>query len=150
MITYGTEKLEQFKRQAIELIALHWDEVAHDKEVRDLDVDWDSFEALEKAGQLYILTARDDGELIGYVAAILRPHFHSKKTRSAYVDAIFLSKNARKNNVGIRLIQMTDTALSGLADFVYWHIKPEKNFAPILKRIGYHFIEEIWGRASHR
>lgn len=136
--------------EASALIAQHWDEVAHDQQDRLLDVDWESFEALEKNGQFYLLSARDDGHLVGYVVAILRPHFHSKGTMSAYVDAIFLSKDARKNNVGIRLIQMADTALDSLADFIYWHIKPERNFAPILKRLGYHFIEEIWGRTSHR
>lgn len=150
MITYSRENLDRSKNEATELIAQHWDEVAHDQQDRLLDVDWESLEALERNGQLYILTARDDGRLIGYVAAILRPHFHSKGTMSAYVDAIFLSKAARKNNVGIRLIQMANTALCELADFVYWHIKPERNFAPILRRLGYHFIEEIWGRASHR
>ena len=150
MITYSKESVEQIKLEASELISSHWDEVAHDQSDRELDVDWDAFEALERHGQVHIITARNEGRLIGYVVAILRPHFHSKKTRSAYVDAIFLEKNSRKNNVGIRLIQMADTALGQLADFTYWHIKPEKNFAPILRRLGYHFIEEIWGRASHR
>ena len=146
-ITYQREAVARIILEMTALTQAHWAEVAHNQDSRKLDPDWDTFKALDAAGQSFLMTARMDGELVGYVFAILRPHLHSKGTQTAYVDAIFLSPQARRNNTGLRLLQLTDSALSQVADFVYWHVKPERDFSPLLKRMGYEFIESIWGRA---
>jgi L-amino acid N-acyltransferase YncA len=151
MITYerGYLKGSTLKSEVQSLLEQHWEEVAHDKTTRTLDVDWDTFDALEASGQLYILCLRKSGVLIGYLAAFLRPHLHSKATLTAYVDAMYLSPSARLGSAGARFLKYADTALSALgADYIYWHIKPARDFAPILQRsMGYHFVEAIWGRA---
>jgi hypothetical protein len=151
-LVYAREAMATVRPEIADLLAAHWEEVAHDKDARELDVHWEAFEALEAAGQLFLMTVRHSGALVGYVAAFLRPHLHSRKTMSAYVDALFLSPVARKGSkAGARLLKHTDTALSGLADFIYWHVKPEKDFGPILQRsLGYHYVEAVWGRATHR
>jgi hypothetical protein len=150
-LVYARETLAAARPEMAALIAAHWDEVAHDKDVRVLDVHWEAFEALEAAGQLYMLTVRRDGEMVGYMAAFLRPHLHSRGTISAYVDALFLSPSVRQGRAGIRFLAYADAALSSLADFIYWHVKLEKDFGPILQRsLGYHYVEAIWGRATAR
>ncbi len=150
MTTYQRERLADVRPELTALIAAHWDEVAHHKDIRTLDPDWDQFEAMDAAGNLFFMTARADGLIVGYVAAILRPHLHSKGLKTAYVDAIFLAHSARRNNTGVRLLAMTDTALAAMADFIYWHVKPERDFATLLRRQGCEFIETIWGRATGR
>ena len=131
------------------LLEQHWEEVAHDKTTRVLDPDWTQFEAMEAAGALYILTVRSAGVLVGYACAITRPHLHSRATLTAYVDALYLAPVARRGMAGARFLKFIDTALSALGiDYIYWHIKPERDFSPILQRsLGYHFVESIWGRA---
>lgn len=135
------------------LLEQHWLEVAHDKTTRVLDPDWAEFEAMEAAGALYILTVRTPanvgGDLVGYACAFTRPHLHSRATLTAYVDALYLAPQARQGRAGARFLKFIDTALAALGvDYIYWHIKPERDFAPILQRsLGYHFVEAIWGRA---
>lgn len=131
------------------LLEQHWLEVAHDKTTRVLDPDWAQFETMEAAGALYILTVRSAGDLVGYACAFTRPHLHSRATLTAYVDALYLAPGARKGSAGARFLKFIDTALAALGvDYIYWHIKPERDFAPILQRsMGYHFVEAIWGRA---
>jgi hypothetical protein len=148
--TFAREPLARVRPELADLLAQHWDEVAHDKDARTLDPDWATFEALEAAGQLFVLTVRMDGRLVGYLGAFLRPHLHSRATCTAYVDAVFLTAEARHGNTGLRLLQHANTALGALADYIYWHIKPERDFAPLLRRMGYHFVESIWGRAVQR
>lgn len=150
-LVYAREPLAKVRPDMVELMATHWDEVAHDKDTRELDVDWPTFQALESIGQLYILAVRHEGVLVGYMFAFLRPHLHSRKTVTAYVDVIFLSPEARKGMAGIRFLEYCDVALAAQADYIYWHIKPEKDFAPILeRRLGYHYVEAIWGRTTNR
>lgn len=164
-LVYAREPLVQARGEAAALVAAHWDEVAHDQACRRLDPDWDAFLQLEAAGQLFLMTARlprSDGvrgELVGYVLAILRPHFHARGQRIAFIDAVYLAPPYRA--AGVRLLRHADTALATLADFIYWHVKPERDFGPTLQRcvaVGqerpathrYHFIETIWGRATGR
>lgn len=150
-LIYARETLATVRPEVDALSLTHWDEVAHDKNTRVLDVDWPAFEALEKAGQLFLMTARADKKLVGYLFAFLRPHLHSRQTMTAYVDAMFLAPSARLGSAGARFITYADAALAELADYIYWHIKPEKDFSPILQRsLKYHYVEAIWGRATGR
>jgi L-amino acid N-acyltransferase YncA len=130
------------------LLQQHWDEVAHDKTSRQLAPDWAQFDAMERAGMLFVMTVRAAGLLVGYACAIMRPHLHSAGTLTAYVDAMYLAPRARHGRAGARFLRYIDAALAANgAQYIYWHIKPERDFAPILQRsLGYHFVEEIWGR----
>ena len=51
----------------------HWEEVANNKDTIPLDIDWERYRALDDDGSLHVLTARDDGELVGYVMHVIAP-----------------------------------------------------------------------------
>lgn len=150
-LTYARESLRAIRDEMAALMAAHWAEVAHDRDTRALDPDWDTFFGMEAVGQLYTLTVRHDGALAGYLVAILRPHLHARKTITAYVDAVYLAPVARRGLAGMRFLRHADTALAALgAQFIYWHVKAERDFGPLLDRIGYHDVETIKGRAVTR
>jgi L-amino acid N-acyltransferase YncA len=149
-ISFQREALARVRPDITELTVAHWEEVAHDKASRQLDPNWPAFEAMEAGGNLFVMTARADGQLIGYVAAMMQPHLNSRATRIALVQNIFLLAEYRRNNAGVRILQLADLALQELVDFIYWHIKPERDFTPLLKRLGYHYVEAVWGRATGR
>lgn len=147
-LAYARESLMAIRDEMTALMAAHWAEVAHDRDTRELDPDWDAFAALEQAGQIYTLTVRSEGVLVGYLVAIVRPHLHARKTLTAYVDAVYLAPIARRGRAGDRVLRHADTALEALgAEFIYWHVKAERDFGPLLDRIGYHDVETIKGRA---
>lgn len=150
-LVYAREALMAIKDEMTALMDAHWTEVAHDRDTRALDPDWDAFAALERAGQLYTLAVRHQGALVGYLVAILRPHLHARNTLTAYVDAVYLAPIARHGLAGARFLRHADTALAALGvDFIYWHVKAERDFGPLLDRIGYHDVETIKGRAVVR
>lgn len=150
-LTYARESLMAIKDEMAALMAAHWAEVAHDRDTRELDPDWEAFAALDQAGQLYTLAVRSDGALAGYLVAIVRRHLHARKTLTAYVDAVYLSPAARRGLAGARFLRHADRALAALgAEFIYWHVKRERDFRPLLERAGYHHVEDIMGRAVTR
>ena len=147
MIAYERISLKTFRDEGEALRAEHWQEVGHSKEVRTLGLNWPAFEQLEREDALYVLGVRLDGVLVGYTVSILRPHLHSVDTLFAHVDLIYLQPKARQGAVGARLIKHTDTALQAVgAQFITWHVKPEKDFAAILRRNGHALIESIYGK----
>ena len=153
MLSYSRETVAQAKPGVAALISEHWDEVGSIKDARQLDPDYEAFEALEKQGKLHILTARNDGVMVGYAVSVIHQQLHAKGSKSAMVDAVFLTQSARQGRVGDRFLQYDEQALEAMGvDLIFWHIKAERDFAPILKRINpdYQFIESIHGRAVNK
>jgi hypothetical protein len=129
-----------------QLIEQHWDEVVADKSVRQLDVDWEMFRAMEDMGRLVTIVAREDGEVAGYAVFIIQRHFHAKQTVCAHNDALFLRKESRKGRAGIMLIKESRQILERLLGkvLIMWHVKPHVDFSPILTKLGYYKHETIY------
>lgn len=67
-------------------------------------VDWVTYEKLEEAGALKVLACYDNGKLVGFAAIIFSESLH-KSVPTASLDAVFLSKPARKGFSGMRLLR---------------------------------------------
>jgi len=72
--TFQEEKFDPFFAEAQELFAAHYAELALNQDVLKMDLDPASYQRLEDAGRLFILTVRRDGVLIGYLVAFPMPH----------------------------------------------------------------------------
>ncbi len=97
MITFQLEKWDGFFADAANgLMPLHWKELALDQDKFPLSVDNPRFSAIDGQGLLHILTARKDGELVGYFIAIVMPHLHySTSGLMAFTDMYFMRKDCR-------------------------------------------------------
>lgn len=111
MITYQQEFLENCEKDFRDLIELHWEEIALNKDKIKLNPDWDAYWGLEQGGHLKIFTARDDGKLVGYFVVIVSRHIHYKDHLFADNDIIYLHKDYRKGFTGIRLIKFVEKCL---------------------------------------
>mgnify|MGYP003345974306 FL=1 len=80
MIKFGVEKYHQVCEDIKELIKLHYEEIAVNKDVIPLDPDWDNYKNLCDKNILMIITARDEGRLVGYSIFFITNHLHYKST----------------------------------------------------------------------
>ena len=80
MIKFGVERYSQVNEDIKELIKLHYDEIAVNKEDIPLDPDWDRYKLLDDKGLIMIITARDEGRLVGYSIFFISNHLHYKST----------------------------------------------------------------------
>ena len=133
-----------------DLIEQHWYEVVPATEHRVLDIAWETFRTLEKAGRLFTCVARDYGEVVGYTVFILQPHLHSQTDLGAHNDALFLHPRYRKGTAGLRLIKeserLLELAYPGCT--VLWHVKQEPDFSALLLRLGHHKQETVYARKT--
>lgn len=141
-VKYQQEFLDCVKGEAETLIQDHYDEVYPARDMFDWDMDWDSYENLERLGFLKIFTARDNDTLIGYLWVLITPNIHSKGSVFACDDGFFVAKAYRGKSVAKDLIRFTETCLKddGLKMF---HIvgTTEKPIDALMKRMGYTAIE---------
>lgn len=144
-ITYQLETLHQFLGDMANLCELHWDEIALDKHKVPLDPDIQTFQMLENAGQLVIVTVRDDGKLIGYHFSLVRPHLHYKTSMTAYVDMYFLHPDYRGGLVGFKMFKFVEVVLKERGvDRIYSGTKLHKDMGRLFERLGYNETERLF------
>lgn len=131
----------------IDLVKKHYEEVTLHKEIKKLDPDWDRYLKLEALSQFVFLTARDDGEMVGYCSMFVMPHIHYKDTLCATNDAIYLLPEYRKTDVGPKLIGYAEKIAKVMGcQHIVWHIKYGYDFSPLMYRNGYEDEEKCVGK----
>lgn len=77
MISYQLEPFLAAYEEAKPSLVRHYDEIAENKEViGPICPDLVAYLAIEKAGKLRVLTARNDGQIVGYFAFLISRNLH--------------------------------------------------------------------------
>lgn len=146
-ITYQQEFLCSFAEESKELLQLHWQEIALNRDRIKLNPDWDAYEALESSGVLKVFTARSDNKLVGYFVVLVGNNLHYKDHLFATNDVIFLHRDYRKGLTGYKLIKFAEKCLSSDGVSVLnINTKLHKDFGPVLSRGGYNPIETVYSK----
>ena len=124
----------------------HWEEVALNKDAIPLKMDYGRYNKLDDAGALHVVTARNDGELIGYHMSMVWTHMHYADSLTAFTDIFFLRKEYRKGTgAGIKLFKfMINSLRERGVQRIYMGTKLSLDIGPILERLGFKAIERIY------
>lgn len=161
MITFQIETIDDVREEILPMLHAHYIEIATSKGIRPLDIDWDKYYAMEKAGTLRVLTARarpqmvagqdyydgQPGRLVGYFVSFVLPHIHYQQTLTALNDIMYLDPAYRGGTTGYRMLKEAILDLKNLgADILIIHMKVEYPFRNLLEKLGFHLTEENWER----
>lgn len=145
MVEFELAPYSVLKEEIRPLIVDHWQEIALDKETVKLDPDWDEYDRLATAGQLHLLTARVNNELVGYYVGIVKPHLHYKNSLTAFNDVLYIKPEHRQGMVGIRLFKEIERTLKERGvQKTYMNTKAHHDFGVIMERLGYKKTETIY------
>jgi len=153
MIHIAREPFDQiYGAEVAAMLLKHWQEIALYQGDVPLEPDLERYRALEKAGALLCLSARDDGRPVGYAAWILAYHLHYASCKTATNDVIYLLPEYRGRTAGLRLIEESERVLIEEcgAHVIRWHIKPANDWSAVLLRRGYQVEESILGKYVKR
>lgn len=129
------------------LLDKHYDELTLNKDRVRLNPVWARYYAMEDAGVFHALTARLDGELVGYSGWIVQPHLHYADIIVAQNDVLYLRKDLRQGMTGVRFLRYAELEMRKLgAHKLTWHVKAANDFRPILHRMGYSDEDTICGK----
>jgi hypothetical protein len=119
------------------LINAHWEEVALHRGEIQLNPDFSRYQVADSQGRLVIITAREDGVMVGYSVFILGHHIHYRECLVASNDVIYV-KPEKRGIVGARLIKRSEEILEKLkVKKIAWHVKPKNDWSGVLSRMGY-------------
>lgn len=148
MATYQVERFEDVIEEMIPLLELHWEEIAHHKDKIKLNPDYALYQAMQDAGILHMVTARDDKrKLIGYFVSIVSPNLHYMDHIFATNDILYIDKEYRGKMVGIKLFKFAEEELKKLGvDVIVLHSKVHADFKVLVERIGYTHVENQYSK----
>lgn len=142
-----TEPLANIQTELHNLLVQHYNELTLNKQYVKLKPIWARYLSLEAEGKFIMITARIDGELVGYSGFFLDQHIHYEDLRVAANDVLFLRKDLRQGITGIRLIKYSEGIMRDLgANKITWHVKYSNDIRPILHRMGYADEDVIVGK----
>jgi hypothetical protein len=149
-VTFQHEKLFPGFDEANKLLQAHWEEIAPYQDLFKLEPSVEAYQALEKAGALAIVTARDDGVLVGYFIMFCRPHPHYKSVMVAVEDIKFLSPNYR-GVTGLKMIKFAEQLARQLGcKVIFQRSKAKSEHGPMYARLGYDLIDEVYAKRLDR
>lgn len=94
------------------LALIHWSELALDQMLFRPDLDHERYLAMDQAGAMHVVTARDEGKLVGYIVCFVMPHFHYKSSGlTALADMYYLRREYRKGGLGARMFKLMEEGL---------------------------------------
>ena len=66
MLTFDVEPYSMVIPEMKAIYPEHWEELAFDKDIIELDPDYEAYNKMDKAGLIHVVTARFNNELVGY------------------------------------------------------------------------------------
>jgi hypothetical protein len=107
-----------------DLLRRHYDEVALNKDICQLEPDWAKLEQLERAGALVACGAWQGEELVGYASSIVTTLMHYASVVVCQNHALFVDPSHRGARVfrDMRAWTKAEAARRG-AKLVLWHAK---------------------------
>lgn len=105
MITFQKESYFQCMADLRPILEKHADELSPHKSKYPLCPDIEILSMLQDIGRLHIMTARDDGKIIGYCSFLEAKSLHYAGVVNFEVDAFFLLKEYRKGLTGYKLLK---------------------------------------------
>lgn len=144
-VQFAVETIDQVLDDMAWLWDIHWQEIALDRAKVPLNPDVDTFRALEDAGLLLIVTARDGEKMVGYHVSIVRPHLHYKQSLTAYADMYFIHPDCRQGMTGVRLFKYLEERLRERGvERIYQGTKVHKDMGRLFERLDYKETERLY------
>lgn len=145
-LVFRVERFCDIAHEFPPLFQRHFDEIARDKERIPLAPDWDGYRALDLAGRLFVLTARDGERLVGYFFAIVGPGLHNVKSRIAKTDMYYLAPEYRNGLAGLRLVKEAVERME--FDKMIIQTKNDRDYGPIFRRLGFEAVETVYAKVG--
>lgn len=145
MIAIQVEPWSSMLPEARFLFPRHWKELAVFQDEIKIGLDEAKYAALEQAGILLVLTARDAGCLVGYYIWFLMPHPHySASGPMGMTDMYFVLPEYRRG-VGAKLFIASEKALKerGVVKAIT-SCKVQEDHTPLLERLGWIWTDKTF------
>lgn len=110
---------------------------------RKPEPNWGAWMAMQEATRLVLVTARDDGKLVGYMAYLIEVNAQCIGLIQAVEQATYIDPKHR-GGTGMKMMRLAEPTLKGLgATEIVAHVPLTHDHSPALERQGYKLAYKI-------
>jgi ribosomal protein S18 acetylase RimI-like enzyme len=114
-LTFQRECVDDFKRDSVALLPRHFEELSLHKDKVGFAMDFDMYHRAEKNRMLYILTARVDGQMVGYIISLVaKNHGHNRDAGPYSTTDMFWVAPECRNGTGAKMLMENERRLKAL------------------------------------
>ncbi len=155
-VHFAVESFAGVWPEAEPLTRPHWTEIAKNKRLLTLNPDLEKYERLDAGGHLLLVTARADGDLVGYFLWVIIAHPHYRHVLAAEEDLHFLSpeyrsggRYGRDRGYGFELLKAArDAALARGARLLAMREKVGHEHPALMEALGFVPTDVVYTLAS--
>lgn len=111
MITFAVESLTENLPELKRILPLHYEELALDQDKVPLSPQYDLYEKRDEFGEVIYITARIEGELMGYFIGFVAPGMHYSTCLTCIMDIFYIHPDHRGSNFGFKLFDFVEKEL---------------------------------------
>lgn len=112
MLTTHIESFEERLTELQELLPLHYEELALNKDKVPLSPQYGVYIERERRGELIFVTMREAGELVGYFIGFVAPGLHYSTCLTCTMDIFYIHPDKRAQGLpGVRLFRAVEKEL---------------------------------------
>lgn len=142
MITFQKESYFHCMAELRPLLVKHAEELSPHKGKYPLFPKVEILSLLQDIGRLHIMTARDDGKIIGYCSFLEGESLHYEGVNNFEVDAFYLLKEYRKGLTGYKLLKEAhEMCKREGATHIIQKCKVSADLSKLFERMGFTKIE---------
>lgn len=130
------------------LFALHWEEMALDRDVIKMDMDHARYAKLDEMNMIHVTTVRDDAVLVGYVICFIIRHMHyANAGEMALADMYWIRPAYRRGLTGLRMFQAMEDSLRerGIVR-AHMSCKVHQDHTKLFERLGWKLTDFTFGK----
>lgn len=143
---YAQEYLCNIKEELLSIIHIHWEDAEQDNSY-SFSLDWDSYYALEKAGNMKIYTARKDGDLVGYASVYVTGSLFAKNRIEAHYNSIYVKPKYRVGKTAANFIKYIEKQLFKIgAKKINISTLSHQPFDRLLEWLDYEHTEKVYSK----
>ena len=144
---YSVETLSECLEEMKPLLVKHWEEIALHRDKIELSPNYERYYEAEALGLIHIVTARNEGRLVGYFISFIAPHMHYQEHSFAVNDILFIAPEYRGSGVGADMFSYAEAELKALGvSVVMIAMKTHSPFDELCKGLGYSNVERVYSK----
>lgn len=145
MITAQVETLADTLEEMKPLFPGHFEDLSRHKDRHELDPQYGVYLAREAAGQVLLVTLREDGALIGYFVGFVGPGLHYQTCLTLTPDIFWIAPEHRGGSGALRLFRAVEKEARRRGVHL-WMIgsKSHKDVGRLFEALGFEMAETLY------
>jgi GNAT superfamily N-acetyltransferase len=145
-VQYAIESLDATKDEIKPLAALQWEELKYaplDEE--EFNPDIEGLLTMEQIGSLLVITARDEGELVGYLILLCSEMINHKGSYMAAENAMYVDPAYRRAGIAQSIVKhAVAVCKNNGVKYLSFTVTPKLNYSPLLESLEFEQTEVVY------